>query len=459
VSKIILQENSLAKLIPEKLAKKYNAFPIEIKDDNLHIEIDNDDIYAVRDLKLATGMNIILEKQDKDIISKKIKKYYKKENKSDEGYARNLFNDILNKAIVQNASDIHIEPFEEYLIIRLRIDGELNEIERLSMDIYPYLSSVIKLDTSMDITEKRLPQDGRVDINIDDSVIDIRASSLPTVYGEKIVLRILKRNSFLKNKEELGFSIEAINKIKNIINKKSGILLVTGATGSGKTTTVYSILNDLRNISKNIMTIEDPVEYKMTGINQIQVNSKLGLNFDVGLRSILRQDPDIIMVGEIRDIETAKIAIRAATTGHLVISTIHTNDAISSIARLIDMQIPPYLINSSLIGIISQKLVRKVCLECSRDILIIDSIEGNINTKVAVGCEMCNNGYLGRTAVYEILEIDDDIKKCIKQMKDYKEIKEIAIKNGMITFEASSKKLINNKITTLKECIMIENMD
>ena len=459
MSKIILQENSLTKLIPEKLAKKYNAFPIEIKNDNLHIEIENDDIYAIRDLKLATGMDVILEKQDKDIISKKIKKYYKKENKSDEGYARNLFNDILNKAIVQNASDIHIEPCEEYLVIRLRVDGELNEIERLSMDIYPYLSSVIKLDTSMDITEKRLPQDGRVDINIDESVIDIRASSLPTVYGEKIVLRILKRNSFLKSKEELGFSIEAINKIKNTINKKSGILLVTGATGSGKTTTVYSILNDLRNRSKNIMTIEDPVEYKMKGINQTQVNSKLGLNFDVGLRSILRQDPDIIMVGEIRDIETAKIAIRAATTGHLVISTIHTNDAISSISRLIDMQVPPYLINSSLIGVISQKLVRKVCPKCSRDILIIDSIEGNINTKVAVGCGMCNNGYLGRTAVYEILEIDDDIKKCIKQIKDSKEIKEIAIKNGMITFEESSKKLINNKITTLKECLMIENMD
>lgn len=460
MSKIISQESALVKLIPNKLAKKYNVFPIKVKNNNLHIEIENNDICAIRDLKLATGMNVILEKQDKDIISTKIKKYYNAENKSDEGFARNLFEDVLNKAIYQNASDIHIEPFEEHLIIRLRIDGELNEIARFSMDIYPYLSSVIKLDMSMDITEKRLPQDGRVNLNINDSLIDIRASSLPTVHGEKIVLRILNRNSFLKNKEELGFSIEAINKIKKIINKKAGILLVTGSTGSGKTTTVYSILNDLRNISKNIMTIEDPVEYKMEGINQIQVNSKLGLSFDVGLRSILRQDPDIIMVGEIRDIETAKIAIRAATTGHLVISTIHTRDAISSIARLLDMQIPPYLINSSLIGIISQKLVRRVCPTCSSEILIKDSIEGDVNTKVAVGCEECNHkGYLGRIAIYEILEINDDIKKCIQEMKDCKEIKKIAIKNGMVTFEESIQKLINNKITTLEECIMVENVD
>ena len=445
MSKIILQENRLTKLIPEKLAKRYNVFPIKIKDNNLHIEIENKDIYAISDLKLATGMDIVLEKRDKDTITKKINKYYKGENKLDEGYAKNLFKEILSKAISKNASDIHIEPFEEYLIIRFRIDGELNEIARFLMDIYPYLSSVIKLDTAMDITEKRVPQDGRVNLSINNSLIDIRASCIPTVYGEKIVLRILNRNTFLKKKEDLGFCIEAINKIQNIINKKSGILLVTGSTGSGKTTTVYSILNDLRNTNKNIMTIEDPVEYKMEGISQIQVNHKSGLSFDIGLRSILRQDPDIIMIGEIRDVETAQIAIRAAITGHLVISTIHTNDAISSIARLIDMQVPPYLINASLIGIISQKLVKKMCPKCNRNKIIKDTMEIDINTKLGEGCEMCKDkGYIGRTAIYEILEINDEIRKCIQEMRDSKDIKEIAIKNGMITFEESSKKLIKN---------------
>lgn len=460
MSKIILQEDVLTKLIPKKIAKRYNVFPVRINENNLHVEIENEDICAIRDLKLATGMNIILEKQDKEVIETKIKKYYEEDNKLDEGYARKLYNDILNEAVSKNASDIHIEPFEQHLIIRLRIDGELNEISKISMDIYRYLSSVIKLEMEMDITEKRLPQDGRADLNINGHLIDIRASCIPTMHGEKIVLRILNRNTFLRSKEELGFSIEATNKINNIINKKSGILLVTGSTGSGKTTTVYSILNDLKNTNKNIMTIEDPVEYKIEGINQIQVNNKVGLDFGVGLKSILRQDPDIIMIGEIRDVETAKIAVRAAITGHLVISTVHTSDAISSIVRLIDMEIPQYLLNSSLIGIISQKLVRKVCTHCSRDILIKDSRNGDINTKLSVGCKECNGkGYLGRTAIYEVLEIDEDIKKCIREMKEAKEIKEIAQRNGMITFEQSSKNLIENKITTLEECIMVDNLE
>ena len=205
------------------------------------------------------------------------------------------------------------------------------------------------------------------------------------------------------------------------------MLIITGPTGSGKTTTVYSILNELRNTSKNIMTIEDPVEYKLEGINQIQVNSKIGLTFDVGLRSILRQDPDIIMVGEIRDIETAKTAIRAAITGHLVISTMHTNDAISSIARLIDMQIPTYLINAALNGVISQRLVRKICSNCSHDILINENDNKKISTKVAIGCDKCNDGYLGRTPIYEVLEITDEIKNAISQFKNNQEIKQIAI--------------------------------
>lgn len=390
-------------------------------------------------------MNIIFKKEDKDVIERNISLLYKNNLNIDENYARNIFNNVLEDAIKLNSSDIHIEPFNDILLIRMRIDGQLKEVSRFTIDIYPYLSSVIKLDMSMDITERRLPQDGRVDININNKTIDIRASSIPTVYGEKIVLRILNRDSFLKSKLDLGFSLDSIEKIKSIISRKSGILLVTGATGSGKTTTVYSLLNDLKNISKNIMTIEDPVEYKMDGINQIQVNSKYGLNFDVGLRSILRQDPDIIMVGEIRDLETAQIAIRAATTGHLVISTMHTKDAISSISRLIEMNIEPYLINASLIGVISQKLVRKLCTKC----------EGN-KEKVCLDCN--GDKYSGRTAIYEILEIDEDIKCCIQEQRDIKEILNIAIKNGMITFEDTIHKLISKKITTLEECIIVNNI-
>lgn len=391
-------------------------------------------------------MDIILKREDKETIEKNLQEIYNKKFNLDENYARSIFDSILDEAISLNVSDIHIEPSKNFLIIRMRIDGNLKEVSHFSMDIYPYLSSLIKLDMSMNITEKRLPQDGRADFTIKNQSIDIRASSIPTVYGEKIVLRILNRNSFLKDKSELGFSNESITKIKNILHKKSGILLVTGPTGSGKTTTVYSLLNDLKNISKNIMTIEDPVEYKIDGINQIQVNSKIGLTFDVGLRSILRQDPDIIMIGEIRDLETAKIAIRAAITGHLVISTMHTRDSISSVSRLIDMNIEPYLINASLIGVISQRLVRKICNYCIGD--------KNIN------CKICNNSkYNGRTAIYEILEISEEIKEYIQSKKGLKQIKDIAIKNNnIITFEDTIKGLIKDNITTLEECTIINNI-
>ena len=371
-----------------------------------------------------------------------------------EDYARVKFKEILNISIYKNASDIHIEPFEEEVIVRLRVDGVLNQILTLDMDLYSSLSTVIKLDSGMNITEKRLPQDGRTDIKLDDYIIDIRVSTTPTIYGEKIVLRILNRQDFIKDKSELGFSDYAIEKINNIINKKSGILLVTGSTGSGKTTTVYSILNDLIKKNKNIMTIEDPVEYKIKGINQIQVNPKVGLTFDLGLRSILRQDPDIIMVGEIRDVETANTAIRAASTGHLVISTMHTNDAISSVNRLIEMKLPPYLISSTLIGIISQKLVRKVCTACSDGIHIEDEAKDEVYEGIETVCEKCKNlRYSGRTAMYEILEIDDNLKEEIKHWENSNRIKQIAMQNGMITFEDSARYLIENNITILEECI------
>lgn len=430
-------------------------FPIELNEDFLLIGIEEENIYAIQDLKLVTGKNIILKQVSREDVLENIELCYGDAIDVDDDYANYLFQDILQKALKEKASDIHIEPFSDLLKIRIRVDGKMKEMLNLELDLYPPLTSVIKYKGNMDITEKRLPQDGRIDVKTKDSVIDIRISTVPTTYGEKIVLRLLNRDSFLKTKYELGFSNEAVEKIQKIINQKTGILLVTGPTGSGKTTTVYSILKELQNTSKNIMTIEDPVEYKMEGINQIQVNHKVGLTFEKGLKAILRQDPDIIMVGEIRDIETAKTAVRAAITGHLVISTLHTNDAISSIARLIDMEIPPYLLNASLIGVISQRLVRKVCENCGNDVVINQNEKESIYTTIPIGCKECSyTGYNGRTVAYEILTIDDEIRNAIQQNKEAKDIKNIAVKNGMITFEETYTSLIKNKITTLEECIM-----
>ena len=374
-----------------------------------------------------------------------------------EDYARIQFKDILSKAICKDASDIHIEPFEDEVIIRFRIDGELSKMLTIAIESYSFLITVIKLDSGINITEKRLPQDGRMDIEIEDVKVDIRTSTIPTIYGEKIVLRILNRQALIKDKSELGFSEQAIEKIENIINKKSGILLITGSTGSGKTTTVYSILKELLNSNKNIMTIEDPVEYKIKGINQIQVNDKIGLTFDVGLKSILRQDPDIIMVGEIRDTETANTAIRAASTGHLVISTMHTNDTISSINRLIEMDIPAYLISSTLIGIISQKLVRKRCNNCSKDIVEKNNLDKLINTiQVCNKCE--DKGYYGRTAMYEILEINESLKQEINNWTDSRNTSNTIKKSEMISFKDSATYLIENGITTQEECGLLEGI-
>ena len=419
MNKIISVKSTLPILKSEKLLKKNNILTTQ-----------------------NIGKNFSLEKikEDKNITSNLY-----------EDYARIQFRDILTKAIYKDASDIHIEPFEDEVVIRIRIDGKLRKILTIDKKSYSFLLTVIKLESGMNITEKRLPQDGTMEKNIDNIAVDIRTSSIPTIYGEKIVLRILNRHSLIKEKSELGFSKQAIEKIENILSKNAGILLVTGSTGSGKTTTVYSILKDLLNGKKNIMTIEDPVEYKINGINQIQVNDKIGLTFDVGLRSILRQDPDIIMIGEIRDVETAKIAIRAASTGHLVISTMHTNNAISSINRLIEMNLPPYLISSTIIGIISQRLVRRSCNNCNDDLIKGDTQEENKNIEFI--CEKCEDtGYYGRSAMYEILEVSDNLKQYINSLNNGYNTLDTYIDDEMITFSESAKYLIENNITTVEEC-------
>ena len=357
--------NNLLSLIPEKVARKYKVIPMELNNDILTVEGIKYDFHTIQDLNIITRKKIKFKECSKEQIIKEIESIYGNNVEVNEDYAYRIFEDILEKAVIENASDIHIEPFDNYLIIRFRVDGELYEAFKYTMELHTPLTAVIKLKSGIDITEKRLPQDGRAEMNIRDRLIDIRTSTIPTTYGEKTVLRILNRDNFFKTKEEIGFSNEAIKIINEMISNKSGIVLIVGETGCGKSTTMYSLLNDLNNISRNIITVEDPVEYKMEGINQIQVNTKVGLTFEKGLRAILRQDPDVIMIGEIRDSETAKIAIRSSITGHLVLSTLHTNDTVASITRLKDMGIDLYLISASLVGVISQRLVRKVCPKCS----------------------------------------------------------------------------------------------
>lgn len=460
---ILYVNNEALSMVNGKLARKYNAIPIDIKGNDLEVAISKDNLYALEDFRLATGKNIIFKTMKEDEISRSIEKYYSKNQSIESDFSKDILENILQKAVLLNASDIHIEPFEKLLKIRMRVDGSLKEINTYNIELHSQLSTLIKLLAGMNIAEKRLPQDGRIDKDIDNNIVDLRISTIPTVYGEKIVIRILNRNTFFKSKYEIGFSDEAINKIKSMTSDMSGLIIVTGPTGSGKTTTLYSILNDFKNIDKNIVTIEDPVEYKIEGINQIQVNYKYGLDFATGLKSILRQDPDIIMIGEIRDKETAQIAIRAASTGHLVISTMHTNNSVESISRLVDMGVPRYLISSVLKGVISQKLVRKVCGHCSIEEELDENTYKKLKLKtikIEQGCSKCNySGYKGRIAVYEILEINKRIKHSIIDSELSDEIYILGKLNGMISFQDSCSYLLKNGITTLKECMFMDNIN
>lgn len=426
--------------IPKKISIKYNAYLLDETDSTITIETSEESMELIQDIRLATGKEPIIVKGDKEEIKRKISVRYDSKMENNDDRAQKLFENITEFAIEQNISDIHIEPFEEEFRIRMRRDGKLELYENISMAFYPEVISFIKLKSGMDIAEKRLPQDGRLEILDKDNSVDVRVSSVPTVNGEKIVMRILNKKIFIENISKPDFTEDEMKLVSEIISKKSGIILVCGPTGSGKTTTVYSIIKKLMDLERNITTIENPIEYKIKGINQIQVNEKIGLTFEKGLKSILRQDPDIIMIGEIRDTETAEIAVRAAITGHLVISTIHTEDAVSTIIRLNDMGVKAYLIKASLIGVISQRLVRKKCGHCK-------NIPGLVEK-----CGFCDGrGYIGRTAIHEIMEINEDIKETIRDNFDKSRIKDIANKTGMISFEDSIKELLENGVLDERE--------
>ena len=474
--------------IPENIARRYDLIAIDKKGDYLIVAMaDPLNIFAVDDVKMFTEYDIQPVVSARESILKNIDKYYRKDSTEKvlkeftESYDFNdlneleddellevttapivkLINSIVDQAIDMRASDIHIEPYADDIRIRFRIDGDLHEIMKLSKNSLSAIVTRIKIMGRMDIAEKRVPQDGRVESKINDKEIDMRISTIPTVYGEKVVLRLLDRSNFMFSKDELGFTEENLKSFDKILGQPYGMILVTGPTGSGKTTTLYAVLKELNKIEKNIITIEDPVEYKLEGINQVQINPKAGLTFASGLRSILRQDPDIIMIGEIRDSETAEIAIRAAITGHLVLSTLHTNDSASSVVRLVDMGIEPYLVSSAVIGVISQRLVKELCPNCkvsyeasySEKSLLGLNTEDNITLYKSKGCNKCNNGYIGRRAVHEVMVVNENMRKLIDNEASIDELRVCATNDGMITLLKDSVNLALSGLTTLEEVL------
>ncbi|NLJ79540.1 MAG: Flp pilus assembly complex ATPase component TadA [Firmicutes bacterium] len=375
-----------------------------------------------------------------------------------------LANMILQQAVAEKASDVHLEPDEEGMRVRIRIDGLLREMMEIPKSLRGDVNSRIKIMANLDITERRRPQDGRIQMKIDDQEVDMRISSLPTVHGEKIVARILHKSKDLISLNDFGFSPESQRKIEMMLRPSQGLVLVTGPTGSGKSTTLYGFLNRLNSPKKNIVTVEDPVEYQLAGVNQVQVNPKADLTFATGLRAVLRQDPDVIMVGEIRDEETAEIAVRSALTGHLVLSTVHTNSAVATITRLMNMQLEPYILSSTIIGIVAQRLVRTICSDCREQVRFTDRVMLKFLESLEIeppqyvyqgkGCPFCGEtGYRGRTVVDEVLLFNKELRSAVEQSAAEAELREIALRSGMVTLqEAAAQKMISG-ITTAAEII------
>lgn len=489
-----LEEEALKK-IPETLAKKHNIIPIKIRNNVIQVAMsDPFNILAIDDIRIITGMKVekvldsrisisnaienaytrqYVEKVAKDLVSQE--KVFKKELEklakdsieddiTNDAPVIKLVDTIINNAIRLKASDIHIEPFEKIVRVRNRIDGNLQKALEIPKESQNTLLTRIKILANLNIAEKRVPQDGRILTIIDGVSVDLRVSVLPTINGEKIVIRILSRSEKVITMESLGMVDDDKEKLKKIMEKPFGIILVTGPTGSGKSTTLYAILTALNTMEKNIITVEDPVEYAIEGINQVGVNVKAGLTFASGLRSILRQDPDVIMVGEIRDGETAEIAIRASITGHVVLSTLHTNDAPSTVARLVDMGIEPYLVSTSVNGIVAQRLVRKVCGRCTRTYEASDyeknilgvELDETLMINKGEGCPLCNfTGYKGRIGIYEIMEIDRDVREMITLGKSADIIRDSAIRNGMKSLKESCIEHVFRGITTIDELMRI----
>ena len=488
-------KEDIIKIIPEEMIKKYKVIPINRFGNTLLIAIDDpSDINAIDDIKFYTGYNIDVVISSTRAIREVIDRIFdnisvvedidskfdldsieyaeeddedtdistiEKETKA--GPVVKLVNYILTEAVKQRVSDIHIEQFEKSFRVRFRVDGVLYEFMKLPMKLKNAIVSRLKIMSHLNIAERRLPQDGRIKLKYEnDKEIDFRVSTLPTLFGEKVVLRLLDKSNLQLDLKVLGFEKRELDLFYEAIKKPYGMVLVTGPTGSGKTTTLYSALSELNKIDVNISTAEDPVEYNLEGINQVQIRENIGLTFAAALRSFLRQDPDIILVGEMRDLETAEIGVKAALTGHLVLSTLHTNDAPSTVTRLVDMGVEPFLIASSLLIVIAQRLARKICSNCKKEIKLDKKVllrygvkEEDIDDfKVykGEGCEICNgSGYKGRVALYEVMAISEVLKDLITREATTQEIKEQARKEGMKTLREVGLLKVKQGITTIEE--------
>lgn len=490
-------DEAVLSLVDEKMLRKYMLIPYEFSEKNVNIlrvaMSDPMDMLAMDDLSIVTGLQIEVGVTTVKDVAAALDRYYgnaeamkvadqftrehqerygnlEKEKDDSEEIKQapivRLVNQIIEQAVHKRASDIHFEPMEDQVRIRFRVDGVLQEAMRHDITLFPALVARVKIVSGMDISEKRKPQDGRMTSIVDRSEYDIRVSNLPTVFGEKIVMRLTQKKALTRDKKDLGFQPEDLAKFDKILSHPHGIILVTGPTGSGKSTTLYTALSELNKESVNIITVEDPVEANLNGINQVQVNPKAGLDFASSLRSILRQDPDIIMIGEIRDNETAGIAVKASITGHLVVSTLHTNSAASTITRLADMGIENYLIADSLIGVIAQRLVRRVCPECKKMVPLTDMEKEEMRIrpeyrsrqilvpKASVGgeCMRCGGtGYHGRVGIYEILPMSNAIKRVIIRNGSAEEIENQAIREGMKTLITAANQYVLQGITTMDE--------
>lgn len=483
-------EPELLQLVPVELAKRANIMPIRRDKNKLFIAMaDPMDYFAIEEVRMATGCQIETSIAAKDDLYRTITKYYDLQESmeaalSDLGVAATnesqqeiidedspivrLVNQIIANGVAQCASDIHFDPQETEFKVRYRVDGVLKTERSLPKHMQNMMTARVKIMGNLNITENRIPQDGRIKITVNFKPVDIRLSTLPTIYGEKIVMRILDLGNTASSIEKLGFSNKNEQLFRELISRPNGIVLITGPTGSGKSSTLYAALSDLNDEGVNIITVEDPVEYQMEGINQIQVKEEVGLTFAAGLRSILRQDPDIIMIGEIRDLETAEIAVRASLTGHLVLSTLHTNSAAESISRLQDMGIESFLISSSLLGVMAQRLVRRVCRDCVQTVLATGP-EKEIFTQVGFhvetvqrgrGCPACNHtGYRGRIAIHEILPFDRKIKDYILQRSNISVIREYMKQEGYHSLLEDGLLKVLNGLTTTEEVLRVATFD
>jgi type IV pilus assembly protein PilB len=488
----------MAELLPKNIARKNNVVPVRLNGDSLYLAMSDPlNFMALEEVKTATRKRVVPMIATTKAIEHSISSLYGSEGAAraiadmkreiaagvqtpEQENAENfvasniggeeengtaptvrLVNSILERAILEHASDIHIEPYETEVRVRMRIDGVMHSLMTVPKALQASVISRLKVMGAMDITERRVPQDGRAGVRVKSRNVDLRMSTLPTIFGEKFVIRLLDKDSQLLTKENIGLNGSDLNKYLDLIRRPSGVVLIVGPTGSGKSSTMYTMIRELNTEKVNLVTLEDPVEYNIPGINQVQINEKTGMTFASGLRSILRQDPDIIAVGEIRDGETAQIAMRAAITGHLVLSTIHTNDAVSTVDRLMDIGVEPYLISNALNGVISQRLVRRVCPECraeytpSREELEDMGIPADSGQKFyhGEGCPACfGTGYRGRVAVFEILTVSKALRRAIGKSAKREELEDIALREGgLVTLRENCRRLVMEGITTVEE--------